>query len=62
MEECICNLEEGEEKLIRRGSWNDLYLRLSNGEYRINAIADGIASMKIEYCPKCGKKLGEGLV
>ena len=59
MEECICNLSEGEEKLISNGSWVDLYISLKDGEYWIEAISDGRASMRIDYCPKCGRKLIE---
>jgi hypothetical protein len=60
MEKCICELNKGEEKLITKGSWVNLYISRDNyDEYWIEAISDGRASMKIDYCPKCGKKLEE---
>lgn len=59
MDECICNLSKGEEKLISNGSWVDLYMSLKDGEYWIEAISDGRVSMRIDYCPKCGRKLVE---
>lgn len=56
--ECICyGLKEGKQKLISNGSYVDLYMRLLDGEYYIEAICDGRASMKIDYCPCCGRKL-----
>lgn len=58
-EKCLCDLNEGEEKLITKGSWVDLYIAKSYGEYWIKAISDGRADMRIDFCPKCGRKLEE---
>ena len=54
---CICDLKDREEKEITKGSWVDLYITFRDGDYIIEAIADGISSMFINYCPICGRKL-----
>ena len=54
---CICDVKEGEEKEISKGQWVDLYITLNDDEYRIEAVADGRASMYINYCPMCGRNL-----
>lgn len=59
MNKCICDLKDKEEKLITNGNWVDLYIKLERKEYWIVAMADGNAMMKIDYCPKCGRKLEE---
>lgn len=56
-EKCICNLTEGQEKLISNGSYVDLYAKRDKYGYWISAISDGRADMKINYCPICGRKL-----
>jgi hypothetical protein len=56
-EKCICDLKEREEKLLREGSWVNLYISREHGEYFIVALSDGRATMRIHYCPQCGKKL-----
>lgn len=58
-EKCICEVSESEEKLIDEGSYVNLYISRDEYGYWINAIADGRASMKIDYCPKCGRKLSD---
>ena len=58
-DKCICDLKEKEEKRITHGDWVDLYIKLEDKEYWIVAEAEGNAMMKIEYCPKCGRKLEE---
>lgn len=56
---CICTLEEKERKLVSVGDWVNLYIYLNDKEYWIVGEADGTAMMKIDYCPKCGRKLEE---
>lgn len=56
---CICDLKVDEEKLITDGCWNSLWIERDKYDYLIVAAGEGIASMKIGYCPKCGKKLEE---
>ena len=34
-------------------------MRKEYGKYYIEAIADGNAYLKLNYCPKCGRKLKE---
>ena len=57
---CRCELIKGgcSEKLSI-GDWVDIYIRKEDGEYYIEAIADGNAYLKLNYCPKCGRKLEE---
>jgi hypothetical protein len=62
MNGCICNVKEGEEKLISVGDWVNLYIELICGEYWISGVADGNAIMKINYCPICGRKLEKEIV
>jgi hypothetical protein len=57
--ECLCQLKDNEEKLITEGYWINLYIYKEYGEYFIKALSDGRADMKIDYCPKCGRKLEE---
>ena len=56
---CLCDLKDREEKLITQGSWVNLYITKEHDEYWINAVGDGIAAMRIKYCPECGRKLEE---
>ncbi len=54
-----CNIENNESKLIVLGNWNNLYIERDEYEnFYISAKSDGIAEMRINYCPFCGKKLG----
>jgi hypothetical protein len=59
MENCICSVREGEERLISQGAYVDLYISREYGEYHIVALSDGRASTRIYYCPECGRKLDE---
>lgn len=56
---CLCDLKEGQEKIISQGHWVNLYIAIEEGEYWIRAISDGRADLRIHYCPKCGRKLEE---
>ena len=40
------------------GSWTRLKIEKYKGNFYISALGLGVANMKIECCPKCGKKLG----
>ena len=62
MDKCICDLKEGEEKLITIGDWVNLYILLRDKEYWLIANADGRAEMMLHYCPVCGRKLEEEVV
>lgn len=56
---CICKkLEKNSKKYLVFGDWNTLAMRRDeDGEYSIVAIGDGEAEMKLNYCPRCGRKL-----
>ena len=57
---CICELvKEGFSEKISSGTWVDMYIRKEYGKYYIKAVADGNAYLKLNYCPKCGRKLEE---
>ena len=57
---CICELiKEGHSEKLSVGDWNDIYMRKEYGKYYIEAIADGNAYLRLNYCPKCGRKLKE---
>ena len=57
---CICELiKEGCSEKLSIGDWVDIYIRKEDGEYYIEAIADGNAYMKLNNCHKCGRKLEE---
>lgn len=58
---CICNIEPGDEKLIARGRWIDLYVsRDRRGEFYVRAVSsDGRVDIKTNCCPGCCKKLEE---
>lgn len=58
---CICDLKNGEEKLIRKGDWNYLYIGRDQDEYYLIAKGDGNVNMQLNYCPKCGKVLNNEL-
>ena len=52
---CICELiKEGHSEKLSTGQWNDIYMRKEYGNYYIEAIADGNAYLRLNYCPKCG--------
>ena len=54
MAECkYCNGE----KLVIHGDYTDLVI--NTRERLISAWADGEANLKINYCPMCGRKLGD---
>ena len=57
---CICELiKEGHSEKLSVGDWNDIYIRKEYGKYYIEAIADGNAYLKLNYCcPKCGFHFG----
>ena len=57
---CICELiKEGHSETISIGTYVNIYMRKEYGEYYIEAKADGNAYLKLNYCPKCGRKLEE---
>ena len=56
---CICeNLKNDYDTFLEQGDWNTMYIRKYYDEYFIRALGDGFVSIKINYCPFCGKKLG----
>ena len=57
---CICEtVREGYSETISIGTYVNIYMRKEYGEYYIEAKADGNAYLKLNYCPKCGRKLEE---
>ena len=57
---CICNMvKEGYPEIISIGTYVNMYIVKKDDEYYIEAIADGKACLKLNYCPKCGRKLEE---
>ncbi len=58
---CICDLKNGEEKLICNGNWNTLYIERDHDEFYLVAKADGNVSMRLNYCPECGRVLNNEL-
>ena len=57
---CICELiKEGHSETISIGTYVNIYMRKEYGKYYIEAKADGNAYLKLNYCPKCGRKLEE---
>ena len=57
---CICEtVREGHSETISIGTYVNIYMRKEYGEYYIEAKADGNAYLKLNYCPKCGRKLEE---
>ena len=59
MDKCICGVHENEVKRIAEGAWVDLYINKEAEDYLIEAISSGRASLKINFCPICGRKLAE---
>ena len=57
---CICELvEEGCSEYLLVGDWVDICIKKEDSKYYIEALADGNAYLKLNYCPKCGRKLEE---
>ena len=57
---CICSMvKEGYPEIISIGTYVNMYIVKKDGEYYIEAKADGNAYLKLNYCPKCGRKLEE---
>ena len=57
---CICEIvKEGYSETISIGTYVNMYMTKKDGEYYIEAISDGKATMRLNYCPKCGRKLEE---
>lgn len=57
---CICEtVKEGHSETISIGTYVNIYMRKEYDEYYIEAKADGNAYLKLNYCPKCGRKLKE---
>lgn len=57
---CICEIvKEGYPETISIGNWINMYMVKKDGEYYIEAVADGKARMILNYCPVCGRKLEE---
>jgi len=54
---CICNLKGGQEITIDKGEYTVLMMKKRYGGFYIEAWGDGVARMRINYCPKCGRKL-----
>ncbi len=55
----ICtNLEENKIYKIT-GSWVDLEIKRMYEDVVIQAYGDGVATMTINYCPMCGRKLNK---
>ena len=60
MEGCFyCNLKEDEleKNLDYTSSWTSLFIIRDKNSYKITAFGDDIASVEINYCPFCGRRL-----
>ena len=57
---CICELaKEGRLEKILMGNWVGIYMTKEDDEYYMKVIAGENACIKLNYCPKCGRKLKE---
>ena len=57
---CICEtVREGHSETISIGAYVNMYMVKEDDEYYIEAVSDGKAVMRLNYCPKCGRKLEE---
>lgn len=55
-----CNLVSGDEKIIEEGSNISMYIKRHNNTYTLVASHSYENIEKdINYCPMCGRKLGE---
>jgi hypothetical protein len=57
MGKCICILEEGQEITMDEGCWTVLSLKRECDGYYLEAWGDEKVDKRINYCPKCGRKL-----
>lgn len=56
---CICDLNKGEERHLRDGDYNTIYIVREHWTYYIMAEGDGRVWLPISYCPVCGRDLSE---
>lgn len=57
---CVCEIvKEGYPETISIGAYVNMYMVKEDDEYYIEAVSDGKAVMRLNYCPKCGRKLVE---
>ena len=56
---CICDLKHNEEKHLKDGDYNTLYIEKEYWTYYIKAEADGCVRFPILYCPICGRNLDD---
>ena len=57
---CVCELvKEGYPEEVSIGNLVNMYMSKEDDEYYIEAVSDGKAVMRLNYCPKCGRKLVE---
>ena len=57
---CVCEIvKEGYPETISIGTYVNMYMVKEDDEYYIEAVSDGKAVMRLNYCPKCGRKLEE---
>lgn len=54
---CKALEEKGEYRID--GNWTVLEIKKDSDGIGIYAYGEGIASMKANYCPECGRKLGD---
>lgn len=57
--ECICNIPIHQEILLTRENWKDIYMCRDSQGYYIEVIEESSASIRIKYCPFCGRGLKE---
>jgi len=61
--ECMCNLKENTENKIIVGDYCNLLIKketwMKENYYYIIGEGDGRATLKINYCPICGRELRE---
>lgn len=55
---CVCKeLKDNCDTTIAEGDWNTMYMTKEGHDYYIKALSDGYVSIKINYCPFCGRKI-----
>lgn len=54
---CICDLEKNEQRHLKDGDYNTLYIVREYFTYYIKAEGDGCVWLPINFCPLCGRNL-----
>ena len=54
-----CSLPIGKSITLQDGNWLFAQITHTEDEYVLTVEGDGKFEIILEYCPKCGRKLGE---